>query len=66
MHQVLIKSLYLYQKKEKGGVYMEIKTGKNSEWRKWQQAVLLLAEVDTRKTTSKPILEYILVGGIEG
>lgn len=39
---------------------------KKSEWRKWQQAVLLLAVCDTSETTPKPILEPSLEGGIEG
>jgi len=38
------------ERKEKGGVYMEIKRGKKSQQRKWEQALLLLAESDTRET----------------
>lgn len=30
---------------------MEIKRGKKSQWRKWERALLLLAESDTRETT---------------
>lgn len=66
VHQVLIKSLYLYQKEGKGGVYMEIKMGEKSEWRKWRQAVLLLGVTPGKQHWPKPILEPNLVGGIEG
>jgi len=45
-----LKTCIFMERKEKGGVYMEIKRGKKSQQRKWEQALLLLAESDTRET----------------
>lgn len=57
-----LKACIFTKRKEKGGVHME-KRGEKSQWRKWEQALLLLAESDTRETT---LAKASLLGGIEG
>ena len=46
-----LKACIFTKRKEKGGVYMEIKRGRKSQWRKCEQALLLLPESNTRETT---------------